>query len=102
MLKTSSEELFATRFKSLLTEFRESAKKYPITIEEIRKEAETVRQGRYESRNWYQYMDQLFTPLEIIPRCSAARLDFRIIPAGLNAPMEFLTGFTWRPFTPFR
>jgi hypothetical protein len=37
----------------------------------------------------------LFTPLEIMPRCSAAGLDFRIIPAGFNAPLEFLTGFTW-------
>src|SRR4030067_3174693 len=36
----------------------------------------------------------LFTPLEIMPRCSAAGLDFRIIPAGFNAPLEFLTGFT--------
>jgi hypothetical protein len=35
-----------------------------------------------------------FTPLEIMPRCSAAGLDFRIIPAGFNAPLEFLTGFT--------
>jgi hypothetical protein len=34
-----------------------------------------------------------FTPLEIMPSCSAAGLDFRIIPAGFNAPMEFLTGF---------
>ena len=24
----------------------------------------------------------------------AAGLDFRIIPAGFNAPLEFLTGFT--------
>jgi len=37
-----------------------------------------------------------FTPLEIMPRCSAAGLDFRIIPAGFNAPLEFLTGFTIR------
>jgi hypothetical protein len=51
VLTMLEEELFATRFKSLLTEFRESAKKYPITIEEIRKEAETVRKERYESRN---------------------------------------------------
>jgi len=29
-----------------------------------------------------------------MPRCSAAGLDFRIIPAGFNAPLEFLTGFT--------
>ena len=52
-----------------------------------------------------------FTPLEIMLRCSlrsqrssgpaaAAGLDFRIIPAGFNAPLsfesqrlEFLTGF---------
>ena len=51
VLTMLEEELFATRFKSLLTEFRESAKKYPITIEEINKEVETVRQKRYESRN---------------------------------------------------
>jgi len=36
-----------------------------------------------------------FTPLEIIPRCSATGLDSRIIPAGFNAPPEFLTGFTF-------
>ena len=36
----------------------------------------------------------MFTPLEIMPRCSAAGLDFRIIPAGFNAPLEFLMGFT--------
>jgi hypothetical protein len=41
------------------------------------------------------YMSFLFfTPLEIMPHCSAAGLDFRIIPAGFNAPLEFLTGFT--------
>jgi hypothetical protein len=34
-----------------------------------------------------------FTPLEIMPHCFAAGLDFRIIPAGFNAPLEFLTGF---------
>lgn len=51
VLTMLEEELFATRFKSLLTEFRESAKKYPITIEEITKEVEAVRQKRYESRN---------------------------------------------------
>ena len=44
-------ELFAARFKSLLKEFRESAKKYPITMEEITKEVEAVRRRRYESRN---------------------------------------------------
>jgi hypothetical protein len=40
----------------------------------------------------------IFTPLEIMPRCSAAGLDFRIIPAAFNAPLEFLTGFTIFPF----
>jgi hypothetical protein len=46
----------------------------------------------------------LFTPLEIMPRCSAAGLDFRIIQAGFSAPLgfesqrlEFLTGFI-QPF----
>jgi hypothetical protein len=29
-----------------------------------------------------------------MPCCSAAGLDSRIIPAGFNAPLEFLTGFT--------
>jgi len=51
VLTMLEEELFATRYKSLLTEFRESAKKYPITIEELTKEIETVRQKRHESRN---------------------------------------------------
>jgi hypothetical protein len=31
-----------------------------------------------------------------MPRCSAAGSDFRIIPAGFNAPLEFLTGFTYQ------
>jgi hypothetical protein len=34
------------------------------------------------------------TPLEIMPRCSATGLNFSKIPAGFNAPLEFLTGFT--------
>ena len=51
VLTMLEEELFATRFQSLLTEFRESAKKYPITIEEITKEVEAVREKRYENRN---------------------------------------------------
>ena len=33
----------------------------------------------------------LFTPLEIIPRCSSRRLDLEINP---NSPRDFLTGFT--------
>jgi hypothetical protein len=36
----------------------------------------------------------MFTPLEIMSRCSEAGLNFRIIPVGINAPLEFLTGFT--------
>jgi len=36
----------------------------------------------------------IFTPLEIMPRCTAAGLDLRIIPVGFNVPLEFLTGFT--------
>jgi len=36
-----------------------------------------------------------FTPLDIMPRCSATGLDFRIIPEGFNAPLEFLTGCTF-------
>jgi len=67
---------------------------------------------------WKEKIDEdfTFTPLEIMPRCSAAGLDFRIIPGsapegvpprragfipfrdksltGFNAPLEFLTGFT--------
>ncbi|MDI7259632.1 MAG: alpha/beta hydrolase [Thermodesulfobacteriota bacterium] len=39
-------------------------------------------------------LESTFTPLEIMPRCSAAGLHFRLIPAGFNAPLEFLTGFT--------
>jgi hypothetical protein len=38
-----------------------------------------------------------FTPVEMMPRCSAAGSpikDLNIIPAGFNAPLEFLTGFT--------
>jgi len=30
-----------------------------------------------------------------MPRCSSAGLDFRMISAGLNAPLEFLTGFIY-------
>ena len=51
VLTMLEEELFATRFRSLLTEFRESGGKYPITIEEITREVEAVRKKRYESRN---------------------------------------------------
>jgi hypothetical protein len=34
------------------------------------------------------------TPLEIMPFCSAVDLHSNTIPAGFNAPLEFLTGFT--------
>jgi hypothetical protein len=47
---------------------------------------------------------RMFTPLEIMPHCSAAGLHFNTIPAGSNplrlrysaasAPLEFLTRFT--------
>lgn len=51
VLTMLEKELFASRFQSLLKEFRESAQKYPITIEEITREVESVRQRRYENRN---------------------------------------------------
>ena len=51
VLTMLEEELFASRFRGLLKEFRESARKYPLTIEAITKEVETVRKKRYESRN---------------------------------------------------
>jgi len=37
-------------------------------------------------------MRLIFTPLEIMPRCSAVGLHFRIIPVGFNVPLGFLTG----------
>ncbi|HBR17287.1 MAG: hypothetical protein A3G39_01850 [Deltaproteobacteria bacterium RIFCSPLOWO2_12_FULL_43_16] len=46
VLAMLEKELFAARFKSLLKEFRESARKYPITIEEITGEVESVRGSR--------------------------------------------------------
>ena len=51
VLTMLEEELFAVRFKNLLKKFRESAKKHPITLEEITKEVEDTRQKRYENRN---------------------------------------------------
>jgi hypothetical protein len=36
----------------------------------------------------------MFTPLEIMARCPEAGLNFRVIPVVVNAPLEFLTGFT--------
>jgi hypothetical protein len=51
VLAMLEEELFAARFKKLLCEFRESARKYPITEDEIIREVEIVRQRRHESRN---------------------------------------------------
>ncbi len=56
VLTMLEEELFATRFKSLLREFRESAKKYPITLEEITREVEAVRQFSKDRRfDWVYY-----------------------------------------------
>jgi hypothetical protein len=51
VLAMLEEELFPARFKSLLSEFREAAKKYPLTTAEITEEVEAIRQKRYESRN---------------------------------------------------
>jgi hypothetical protein len=51
VLAMLEEELFAVRFKRLLKEFRESARKYPVTMEEISEEVETVRRRRYEDCN---------------------------------------------------
>jgi len=51
VLTMLEDELFAARFRSLLKEFRESAKKYPLTADVITKEVETVRKKRYASRN---------------------------------------------------
>lgn len=51
VLTMLEEEVFDKRFKSLLKEFRESAKKYPISIEEITREVDAIRQKRYESSN---------------------------------------------------
>jgi hypothetical protein len=36
---------------------------------------------------------QGFTPLEIMDRCFTAGLHFKMIPAGFNVLLEFLTGF---------
>jgi len=51
VLSMLEEELFSARFRSLLKGFRESAKKYPLTVDMITKEVETVRKKRYECRN---------------------------------------------------
>lgn len=49
VLTMLEEELFTDRFKNLLSGIRKSAKKYPITIDEIRKEVEATREKLYES-----------------------------------------------------
>jgi predicted nucleic acid-binding protein len=51
VLTMLEDELFAMRFRNLLIEFRGSAQKYPMTLEEITKGVESIRQKRYESRN---------------------------------------------------
>ncbi len=51
VLNMLEEELFAARFKTLLKEFRKSARNYPLSLEEISREVETVRTRRHESRN---------------------------------------------------
>ena len=51
ILTALEEELFASRFESLLQGLRESAKRYPLTLEEITREVEAVREDEYESGN---------------------------------------------------
>ena len=51
ILRQLEEELFALRFKGLLDEIRASARKYPLTLEEITEEVELVWEQRYESGN---------------------------------------------------
>jgi hypothetical protein len=53
-----------------------------------------IKKVRQAKKQIEQFNLSIFTPLEIMPRCSAAGLDFRIIPAEFNGPLEFLTGFT--------
>jgi len=65
----------------------------PRLYSKVRPQADYERSLRLLKRS-KEYNLHLFTPLEIMPRCSAAGLGFRIIPAGFNAPLEFLTGFT--------
>lgn len=51
ILTALEEELFAVRFKSLLEGFRETAQMYPLTLDEITREVEIIRQKLYESGN---------------------------------------------------
>jgi len=44
ILTVLEEELFATRYKSLLKGLREAADQYPLTLEEITREVKAVRQ----------------------------------------------------------
>lgn len=51
ILKRLEDELFALRFKALLDEIRTTARRYPLTLEEITEEVELVREQRYEGGN---------------------------------------------------
>jgi hypothetical protein len=62
---------------------------YGICQEELEEELEDGRNRRRSVKDLF-----VFTPLEIIPGCSARGLGFIIIPAEFNAPLEFLTGVT--------
>src|SRR4030067_2213501 len=53
-----------------------------------------------KNRLFHYFRSHPFTPLEAMARCSAERLGFIIIPAGFNALLEFLTGFTQQPPPP--
>jgi hypothetical protein len=53
-----------------------------------------VRNEGMEGKTNQKLIFLTFTPLEIMPPCSATGLNFSKILAGFNAPLEFLTGFT--------
>jgi len=48
ILTVLEEELFASRFESLLQGLREAAKQYPLKLEEIAREVEAVREVNME------------------------------------------------------
>jgi hypothetical protein len=52
-----------------------------------------VRNEGMDGKTNQKLISLTFTPLEIMPRCTATGLHFSTIPAGFNAPLEFLTGF---------
>ena len=61
ILTVLEDELFDARFDTLIQGFREAPKQYPLTLEEITREVEAVREKENEYGTWYQYMNQLLT-----------------------------------------